>query len=63
MKSVLTTMPQLTIFNMYNAIVQDFSAHCSATMEVLNQPVRFRTHVLKLLLLRLLILSYALIEP
>ena len=64
MKSVLTSMPQLTIFNMYNAIVQDFSAHCSATMEVLNQPVPFPYfHVLKLLLLLgLLILSYALIE-
>lgn len=63
-KSVLTTMPQLTIFNNFNAVVQDFSGHCSSIMEVLQQPVPFPYfHVLKLLLLlALLILSYALIE-
>ena len=63
-KSVLTTMPQLTVFSNFNLIMQEFSGHCIATMEVLQQPVPFPYfHVLKLLLLvSLLILSYALIE-
>lgn len=63
-KSQLTTMPQLSIFGNFEKCMEDFCAHCGATMEVLNQPVPFPYfHILKLLLLvALLILSYALIE-
>jgi len=60
----LTSMPQLAIFNAFEAVARDFGAHCSSAVELLQAPVPFPYfHVLKLLLLvGMLILSYALVE-
>lgn len=64
LKSKLTTMPQLTIFSHFERVAEELITNFSQTQEILNQPVPFPYfHVLKLLLLvALLILSYAMIE-
>ena len=61
---MLSTMPMLSVFNSFEAQFREFTYHCLATMEILLQPVPFPYfHILKLLLLvALLILSYALVE-
>lgn len=60
----LITVPQLIVFNQFEATVRDFCKEVNATMEILAQPVPFPYfHILKLqLLVALLVLSYALVE-
>jgi len=60
---VLTSMPQISVFNEFLHTARILVDHASDSMEVLRQPVPFPYfHIVKLLLLiAMLILSYALI--
>ena len=50
--SQLQTMADLTVYNSFKAVYEEFVRHCGASLEVLNQPVPFPYfHVLKLMML------------
>ena len=49
--SQLQTIADLTVYNSFKAVFEEFVRHCGASLEVLNQPVPFPYfHVLKLML-------------
>jgi hypothetical protein len=60
----LTEIPQLTVFNMFANLNQEFATDVTLALEVINAPIPFPYfHLVKfLILVSLLILSYALIE-